>query len=64
MADVSSNPPRESATDQDLWGRSLDDFHLLRRLARGAMAEVYLAEQSFAATAGGGQGAQERLGQG
>ena len=44
MADVSSNL-RESTADVDLSGRHLDDFHLLRRLARGAMAEVYLAEQ-------------------
>ena len=44
MADVSSNL-RESTADLDLSGRRLDDFHLLRRLARGAMAEVYLAEQ-------------------
>ena len=45
MADASSNL-RESTVDQDLSGRTLDDFHLLRRLARGAMAEVYLAEQT------------------
>jgi serine/threonine protein kinase len=44
MADASSNL-RESAADQDLSGRALDDFRLLRRLARGAMAEVYLGEQ-------------------
>ena len=30
----------------DLSGRSLGDFRLLRRLGRGAMADVYLAEQS------------------
>ena len=35
-------PPVET----DLSGRQLGDFHLLRRLGRGAMAEVYLAEQS------------------
>src|SRR5512137_831010 len=29
----------------DLSGRQLGDFQLLRRLGRGAMAEVYLAEQ-------------------
>ena len=31
--------------EPDLSGRSLGDFRLLRRLGRGAMAEVYLAEQ-------------------
>jgi eukaryotic-like serine/threonine-protein kinase len=30
----------------DLSGRHVGDFHILRRLGRGAMAEVYLAEQS------------------
>jgi tRNA A-37 threonylcarbamoyl transferase component Bud32 len=44
MADVSPKT-RESAAEVDLSGRQLDDFHLLRRLAQGAMAEVYLAEQ-------------------
>lgn len=34
-----------SAADRDLSGRQLGDFRLLRRLGRGAMAEVYLAEQ-------------------
>lgn len=34
-----------SAADRDLAGRQLGDFRLLRRLGRGAMAEVYLAEQ-------------------
>jgi len=45
MADVSSKT-RDSSADPDLSGRQLDDYRLLRRLARGAMAEVYLAEQS------------------
>jgi len=44
MADVTPNL-REAAAEPDLAGRQLDDFLLLRRLARGAMAEVYLAEQ-------------------
>ncbi len=44
MADVSPKT-RDSAAEVDLSGRQLDDFHLLRRLAQGAMAEVYLAEQ-------------------
>jgi serine/threonine-protein kinase len=34
-----------SAAERDLVGRQLGDFRLLRRLGRGAMAEVYLAEQ-------------------
>jgi tRNA A-37 threonylcarbamoyl transferase component Bud32 len=33
------------SSDADLSGRRLGDFQLLRRLGRGAMAEVYLAEQ-------------------
>jgi eukaryotic-like serine/threonine-protein kinase len=36
-------PPSVSAPD--LSGRQLGDLHLLRRLGRGAMADVYLAEQ-------------------
>lgn len=42
-----SEKPRSvpSASDADLSGRRLGDFYLLRRLGRGAMAEVYLAEQ-------------------
>lgn len=35
----------EPATVSDLSGRQLGDYRLLRRLGRGAMAEVYLAEQ-------------------
>jgi serine/threonine-protein kinase len=35
-----------AATGIDLAGRQLGDFRLLRRLGRGGMAEVYLAEQS------------------
>jgi tRNA A-37 threonylcarbamoyl transferase component Bud32 len=34
-----------SGLDLDLSGRQLGDYRLLRRLGRGAMAEVYLAEQ-------------------
>ena len=30
---------------QDLSGRTLGDYHVIRRLGRGGMAEVYLAEQ-------------------
>lgn len=40
-----SQPPASAADDADLAGRALGDFKLLRRLGRGAMAEVYLAEQ-------------------
>jgi serine/threonine-protein kinase len=44
---MSSDAPQSPAPipDADLSGRQLGDFHLLRRLGRGAMAEVYLAEQ-------------------
>jgi serine/threonine-protein kinase len=35
-----------SRPSTDLSGRQIGDFHILRRLGRGAMAEVYLAEQS------------------
>ena len=41
----SAVPPPPSPSEGDLSGRRLGDFHLLRRLGRGAMAEVYLAEQ-------------------
>jgi serine/threonine-protein kinase len=38
--------PRPSTlSETDFSGRRLGDFHLLRRLGRGAMADVYLAEQ-------------------
>jgi len=43
MADTDPHPKRASGTD--LSGRQLGDYHVLRRLGRGAMAEVYLAEQ-------------------
>jgi len=44
MSSATPQPPAP-APDSDLSGRQLGDFHLLRRLGRGAMAEVYLAEQ-------------------
>lgn len=37
--------PALAASDADLSGRALGNYQLLRRLGRGAMAEVYLAEQ-------------------
>jgi serine/threonine protein kinase len=42
---ASANHPAASAADTDLSGRQLDNYQVLRRLGRGAMAEVYLAEQ-------------------
>jgi serine/threonine-protein kinase len=35
----------DSPAVADLSGRQIGEFHILRRLGRGAMAEVYLAEQ-------------------
>ncbi|MBX3413383.1 MAG: serine/threonine protein kinase [Pirellulales bacterium] len=43
QSQASANDPPSHA---DLAGRQLGDYCLLRRLGRGAMAEVYLAEQS------------------
>ncbi len=43
MAEASNEEVKAAAAD--LSGRQLGDFQLLRRLGRGAMAEVYLAEQ-------------------
>src|SRR3954452_1626554 len=37
--------PPEERPEADLSGRRIGDFQLLRRLGRGGMAEVYLAEQ-------------------
>ena len=44
MSDTSL-PTDESQSDADLSGRKLGDYQLLRRLGRGGMAVVYLAEQ-------------------
>ena len=44
MADTAPKTA-ETRGEADLSGRQLGDFRLLRRLGRGAMAEVYLAEQ-------------------
>lgn len=39
-------PPASEDREPDLTGQQLGNFRLLRRLGRGAMAEVYLAEQA------------------
>jgi eukaryotic-like serine/threonine-protein kinase len=44
MSDSNANAENSRPTT-DLSGRRVGDFHLLRRLGRGAMADVYLAEQ-------------------
>ena len=45
MSSPSPPTPESNHSAGDLSGRRLGDFHLLRRLGHGAMAEVYLAEQ-------------------
>ena len=45
MNDTDQANPTETAVETDLAGRRLGDYQLLRRLGRGSMAEVYLAEQ-------------------
>ena len=45
MADTKV-PTDEAPSDADLSGRKLGDYQLLRRLGRGGMAVVYLAEQT------------------
>jgi len=44
MADPHT-PANSTTSDPDLSGRRLGDYHLLRRLGRGGMADVYLADQ-------------------
>jgi eukaryotic-like serine/threonine-protein kinase len=41
----SSNKPSKTPCESDLSGRQLGNFGLLRRIGKGAMADVYLAEQ-------------------
>lgn len=43
---VKIDAPPANAKSVDLTGRSLGEFTLLRKLGRGGMAEVYLAEQT------------------
>jgi len=45
LSDTAGQPDETSALG-DLSGRQFGNFQLLRKLGRGAMAEVYLAEQS------------------
>ncbi len=42
---ATNDKPNSTPAAVDLTGEQLGDFRLLRRLGRGAMAEVYLAEQ-------------------
>jgi len=42
----SVTPPSSNRPEPDLTGRSFGNYQILRRLGRGAMANVYLAEQT------------------
>ncbi len=45
MAESDANRVLETGLEADLSGRLVGDYQLLRRLGRGGMADVYLAEQ-------------------
>ena len=46
MSDTADLSPIANTPLPDLSGRQIGDYRVLRRIGRGAMAEVYLAEQS------------------
>jgi eukaryotic-like serine/threonine-protein kinase len=46
MSDTDSATPPKRIIEIDYTGKRLGDYQVLRRLGRGAMAEVYLAEQT------------------
>ena len=40
------DPRSKAAPQPDLTGRTLGDFHILRRIGTGGMGQVYLARQT------------------
>src|SRR5262249_42368477 len=42
---TSSEPGKSPAAPEDLTGQTVAEFHVLRKLGKGGMGEVYLAEQ-------------------
>lgn len=44
VASMNDHPP-ESTNDLDLTGQTVGEYYLIRRLGRGGMADVFLAEQ-------------------
>jgi len=45
MSNTTQPPADDSSRPQDLSGQTIGDYQILRRIGRGAMAEVYLAKQ-------------------